>query len=63
MTNDENKLDLELTDSLTDNLLQIMQGLGNSNDVAIREIEIDLGDNSSIEGAVVYMEGLSTCIP
>ncbi|WP_246294479.1 spore germination protein [Paenibacillus planticolens] len=59
MKHDENGLDMELADSLTDNLLEITQELGNSSDIAIREIQIDLGDHRSIEGAIVYMAGIS----
>ncbi|OPH57718.1 spore gernimation protein KA [Paenibacillus ferrarius] len=59
MANVEQTMDEQLSESLTDNLLLILEGLGNSDDVAVREIQIDLSADRCIQGAVVYMEGLS----
>ncbi|TDG00356.1 spore germination protein [Paenibacillus piri] len=45
---------------LTFNLLQLKQGLGNSEDVTVREIQIEQSGGRSVQGAVVYIDGLNS---
>ncbi|TXK71917.1 spore germination protein [Paenibacillus sp. N3.4] len=59
MVEEESTMNDELTLRLADNVLHIRQGLGNSDDVTVRDIQIDVSSDRFIQGAVIYIEGLS----
>ncbi|MCR8631403.1 spore germination protein [Paenibacillus radicis (ex Xue et al. 2023)] len=51
--------DKSLNLKLADNLKQIRKGLGYSDDVTVRDIVLNVGNNRSVQGAVFYVEGIS----